>query len=89
MGCASAASMRSRFILDFYCPAHRLAVEVHGSVHDGADQAEYDAARTAALEQLGIRVVRVRNEEVKNIMGVLARIAAAAGVDFDDLRDEP
>ena len=77
-----------RVVLDFYCPAHRLAVEVDGAVHDDPDQAERDAARTRALEQLGIRVVRVRNEDVmRNIMGVLARIAAAAGVDFDDPRE--
>ena len=77
-----------RFILDFYCPAYKLAVEVDGAVHDTPDQAEYDAARTDALNQLGIRVLRVRNDDVMlDIMGVLARIAAAAGVDFDDPRD--
>jgi very-short-patch-repair endonuclease len=76
-----------RFILDFYCPAHKLAVEVDGAVHDTPDQIERDAARTQALEQLGIRVIRVRNEEVRNIWAVLARIAATAGVDFDDPRD--
>ncbi|WP_420126562.1 endonuclease domain-containing protein [Longimicrobium sp.] len=75
-----------RFVLDFYCPAHKLAVEVDGGVHDEPEQAERDAARTQALEQLGIRVIRVRNEEVRNIWAVLARIAAAAGVDFDDPR---
>jgi very-short-patch-repair endonuclease len=76
-----------RFVLDFYCPAHKLAVEVDGAVHDTADQAERDAGRTQALEQLGIRVIRIRNEEVRDIWTVLARIAAAAGVDFDDPRD--
>ncbi|HST62556.1 MAG TPA: endonuclease domain-containing protein [Longimicrobium sp.] len=79
-----------RFVLDFYCPAHRLAVEVDGAVHDTPDQAEYDAARSEALEQLGIRVLRVRNEDVMyDIMGTLGRIAAAAGLDFDDPRDGP
>ena len=77
-----------RFVLDFYCPAHKLAVEVDGAVHDDPDQAARDAARTEALNQLGIRVVRVRNEEVHDIFGVLARIAAAAGVDFDHPRDK-
>jgi very-short-patch-repair endonuclease len=76
-----------RFVLDFYCPAHKLAVEVDGEVHDTPDQAERDAARTQALEQLGIRVIRVRNKEVRDIWTVLSRIAAAAGVDFDDPRD--
>jgi very-short-patch-repair endonuclease len=66
-------------VLDFYCPAHKLAVEADGAVHDDADQAEYDAVRTEALEQLGIRVVRVRNEDVlHDIMGVMGRVASAA-----------
>jgi very-short-patch-repair endonuclease len=77
-----------RFVLDFYCPSHKLAVEVDGGVHDDPDQAVYDAARTEALNQLGIRVVRLRNEEVRDIFGALARIAAAAGVDFDDPRED-
>ena len=76
-----------RFILDFYCPKHKLAVEVDGAVHDGADQAEYDLARTDALNQHGIRVLRVRNEDVQHdIWGVLERIAVAGGVEFDDPR---
>ena len=76
-----------RFILDFYCPAHKLAIEVDGGVHDQPDQAEYDAARTEALNLRGIRVLRVRNEDVQHdIWGVLGRIAAFAGVEFDDPR---
>ncbi|HEX2078510.1 MAG TPA: endonuclease domain-containing protein [Longimicrobium sp.] len=64
-----------RFILDFYCPQYRLAVELDGSVHDGSNQREYDAARSEALEQLGIRVLRFRNEEVmQNLPSVLDRI---------------
>lgn len=78
-----------RFVLDFYCPAHKIAVEVDGGVHDDPDRAEYDAARTAALEQLGIGVVRVRNEDVQHdIWSVLARIAAAAGLEFEDPRED-
>ena len=64
-----------RFILDFYCPRHRLALELDGALHDEPDQREYDAARTEALEQLGIRVLRFRNEEVmQNLPSVLERI---------------
>jgi len=50
------------FILDFYCPSRKLAVEVDGEVHDA--QHERDAERTAALALLGIRVLRFRNDEV-------------------------
>ena len=51
-----------RFILDFYCPAHRLCIEVDGSVHD--TQQERDAERDAVLALAGIRTIRFRNEEV-------------------------
>jgi very-short-patch-repair endonuclease len=62
-----------RFVLDFYCPAHRLAVEVDGDVHD--EQRDRDAARTAEIEAFGCRVLRFRNDEVLNdLASVLARI---------------
>lgn len=48
-----------RFILDFYCVDHRLAVEVDGGAHLGAEARERDAARDAWLGERGVRVVRV------------------------------
>jgi very-short-patch-repair endonuclease len=64
-----------RFILDFYCPAAKLCVEVDGDVHD--EQVERDAARTEILNTHGIRVIRFRNEEVLGDMrSVLRRIEA-------------
>ncbi|HEX5725410.1 MAG TPA: endonuclease domain-containing protein [Longimicrobiaceae bacterium] len=66
----------TRFVLDFYCPARRLCVEVDGEVHD--QQAERDAERTAVLEAAGIRVIRFRNEEVlADLSSVLRRIRTA------------
>jgi len=65
-----------RFVLDFYCAAHRLAVEVDGGVHDR--QVERDAARTAQIEAHGCLVLRFRNEEVlETLPGVLDRIRSA------------
>ncbi|MCZ2094795.1 MAG: endonuclease domain-containing protein [Anaerolineae bacterium] len=62
-----------RFILDFYCHETRLAVEVDGSIH--ARTRHEDAARDARLAAYGIRVLRVRNEDVlNNIAAVLAEI---------------
>ncbi len=58
-------------------------------MHDEANQAEYDAARTEALNQRGIRVLRIRNEDVQHdIWGVLARIAEFAGVELYDPRPD-
>jgi 5-methyltetrahydrofolate--homocysteine methyltransferase len=52
------------FIVDFYCVAQRLVVELEGDVHDAHHQRGYDAARAAFLEAAGYRVVRVRNRDV-------------------------
>jgi very-short-patch-repair endonuclease len=64
------------FIVDFYCPEHRLVIELDGSIHD--QQVEQDIARTAQLNQFGYRVIRFRNETViTNLEQVLQKIAAA------------
>ena len=49
------------YVLDFYCPAARLAVELDGAAHEGAAAQEADAARTRHLGAVGIRVVRFEN----------------------------
>src|SRR5512135_747341 len=64
------------FIVDFYCPEKKLAVEVDGAVH--LSQAEADAQRDHVLALHGCRVVRVRNEDVlHDTERVIARIKAA------------
>jgi very-short-patch-repair endonuclease len=49
------------YVVDFYCPALRLAVEVDGDVHS---QQEQDALRDSDLSTLGCVVLRIRNDEV-------------------------
>ena len=63
------------FILDFWCPEAKLAVEVDGDVHDSDDRREKDAHRTALLDQYGYKVIRFRNDEVLHeLPSVEARI---------------
>ena len=63
------------YILDFYCPAEKLAVELDGSAHDHEAAQHYDRRRSAFLTQLGIRTLRLENQDVrKNIEGVLIAI---------------
>src|SRR5690606_11095100 len=63
-------------ILDFYCPASQLAVEVDGPIH-GRTAIE-DAERDSVLATYGIRVLRVRNEEIfEDIQAVLTAIRTA------------
>lgn len=63
------------YILDFYCPPLKLAIELDGGQHTHDDNQEYDAARSAYLKEQGIDVMRFWNHEVmQNIEGVLTRI---------------
>jgi very-short-patch-repair endonuclease len=55
------------FVVDFYCAARRLVLEIDGSIHRTVAQAEYDAARTQYLELRGLRVIRIPNEEVSEV----------------------
>ena len=52
------------FIVDFYCHECKLVVEVDGSIHQLAEQKEYDSGRTYELEQLGLKVIRFTNNQV-------------------------
>ncbi len=52
------------FIVDFYCPEVRLAVEVDGGVHSHETAAMRDCERDKTLRRLGIHVLRFRNDEV-------------------------
>ena len=66
------------FVLDFYCPQARLAVEIDGSIHDLPDQQQADAERQRLVESLGIRFVRVMAEDVEqNLPAVLDKIRTA------------
>ncbi|OGH73360.1 MAG: hypothetical protein A3C90_03195 [Candidatus Magasanikbacteria bacterium RIFCSPHIGHO2_02_FULL_51_14] len=53
-----------KFIVDFYCHALRLIIEIDGYVHDGAYQKEYDAFREEWLRRQGYTVLRFTNDEV-------------------------
>jgi len=64
------------YILDFYCPGERLAVELDGAAHDHESGQDRDTRRTLFLERTGIRVVRFENcEVIGNLEGVLEVIA--------------
>jgi very-short-patch-repair endonuclease len=52
------------YIVDFYCPRCRLAIELDGQPHFEEAQIEYDQQRTAFLNQQGVRVLRFENFEV-------------------------
>ena len=63
------------FILDFYCPRKKLAVELDGGQHYEDDVIAYDDSRTAFLNESGITVLRFTNDDVdKSLQNVIATI---------------
>ena len=52
------------FIVDFYCAALKLVIEVDGDSHFTEAGRAYDTERTAILEGYGLKVIRFTNDEV-------------------------
>ncbi|MGA2823564.1 MAG: endonuclease domain-containing protein [Bacteroidales bacterium] len=63
------------YIADFYCHEKRLIIEVDGGIHRDKSVREHDENRSAELEGLGIRVIRVTNEQIlKSLDEVIDKI---------------
>jgi very-short-patch-repair endonuclease len=63
------------FIVDFYCDAAKVAVELDGSPHE--EQWRYDESRDKAISRQGIRVLRISNEAMQDSEAVIAYIKEA------------
>jgi very-short-patch-repair endonuclease len=53
-----------QFVLDFFCLEKSLAVEVDGKIHKNPATQNHDRERDKYLSQLGIRIIRVFNDQV-------------------------
>jgi very-short-patch-repair endonuclease len=63
------------FIVDFYCHQAGLVIELDGGVHQGDVQIENDEKGDKALGDMGLRIIRFKNEEVvMNLPDVLEKI---------------
>lgn len=66
----------SSFIVDFYCPAARLVVELDGGQHFDTENRVKDIARDRALSRLGLKVLRFDNyqalRETEAVIEVIA-----------------
>ena len=64
-----------KYILDFYCAAAKLAVELDGSQHFTPEGKQHDEIRTIFLQRQGILVLRYPNSVVmNNLQGVCSDI---------------
>ena len=63
------------YILDFYCPSEKLAIELDGEVHFGDAARQSDYERRLFLEYYGIKVLRFENklvfDELEWVLGVI------------------
>lgn len=65
----------SLYVVDFYCHALKLVIELDGSIHDQDEVKRNDATREQHLKDLGLTVLRFKNEEIfKNKKSVLGKI---------------
>jgi very-short-patch-repair endonuclease len=73
------------YVLDFYCPTARLAVEVDGMAHDNAAQVRHDQRRQEWLANKGVRVLRIRasdvlrDEALEGVLRIIEQSAAPSG----------
>ncbi len=75
-----------RFIVDFYCAACKVVIEVDGAQHFTPEGLVADAERTAFLEGLGLRVFRFSNVDVlENLSGVGARLLEVLKVELNQI----
>ena len=52
------------YVVDFFCPAERLIIELDGEGHNSPQNREYDAQRQEYLHKLGFSVLRFENKQV-------------------------
>ena len=75
------------YILDFYIPSAKLAIEIDGRQHKLAENREDDRIRDEFLNSLGIMVVRYTNDDIRNRFQAVAKdILNRLGLGYEDLK---
>ena len=63
------------YVLDFYCPAKKIAIELDGSQHNSRQNIDNDKYRTSNIEFYNIKVIRFWNFQIdQNLSAVLEHI---------------
>lgn len=61
---------KTLYIIDFYFPQYKLAIELDGAGHYTPDGMKHDKIRTSCLKKEGIRVIRFMNRQVQDITAI-------------------
>ncbi|MEO8405208.1 MAG: acetylglutamate kinase [Chitinophagaceae bacterium] len=71
----------ANYVADFYCHSIKLVIELDGGIHEEEEIKRYDEGREAHLKEMGLTILRFKNEEVfNNKKAVLKKIAETIGV---------
>lgn len=62
----------SEYVVDFYCPKYKLAIEIDGSVHK--ERKKYDALRKEYMKLLGIKTIRFWGGQIRNDLNSVLEI---------------
>jgi very-short-patch-repair endonuclease len=66
------------YVIDFYCPAAKLGIEIDGIAHEMGDNPARDERRDLWLRERGYRILRIPASELRtNAEGVLQHILNA------------
>ena len=63
------------YIVDFYCDAAKLAIELDGTVHE--EKWEHDQLRDQTISRQGVRILRFSNEAMRDSEAVIEFIREA------------
>jgi very-short-patch-repair endonuclease len=81
------------YIVDFYCPALKLAIEIDGDVHYFEEKVKKDKEKNGTLNAEGIKVIRIENldfeEDYESVILYLEDIFRDRAKEFKiELNDE-
>ena len=63
------------FIIDFYCTALKLGIEVDGNVYETTEILQRDKLKDMALSEHGIFIIRITDEEIDhNLPNVIKKL---------------
>ncbi len=75
-----------KFVVDFYAPEIKHAIEVDGAAHNTDEERDYDNRRQGDIENTGITFLRFTNEEIyEDLHNVIEAISKM----IDQLRKTP
>jgi len=71
------------YVVDFYCPKLKLAIEIDGATHETKTEIKNDIEKQEFLESLGIKVRRYTNTDVlENSEGVLMNLMDELNISY-------